>query len=60
MVRKAQKSHGARSGLYGVCYFVTIQLDSPGSVPGRGNEGIIFVFATTSRRSLGPSRPRVQ
>jgi hypothetical protein len=35
-------------------------MDDRGSIPGRGNDGKFYFFATESRPALGPTQPSVQ
>jgi hypothetical protein len=39
---------------------IVIKLDDRGSVPGRGNDGIIFLIVTASRPNLGSIQPPIQ
>jgi len=53
------------SGWIGAGIFQSVQrlsygLDDQGSIPGGGNNGILFLSATASRPSLGPTQPPIQ
>jgi len=50
------KKAGVAQSVYRLCY----GLDDRGSFPGRGNDGIIFLFATVNRLTLGISQAPIQ
>jgi len=61
---KTQASYWSAHRFFGSFFFFVFilgyGLEGRDSIPGRGLEGIIFLFSTATRPTLGPAEPLIQ